>query len=231
MDTRYVLLWLEGPLQSWGFDSRFSRRDTLLFPTKSGVYGILLAAIGASGPQSRMLEDLSSMAQTVIAYRPIRQRDGAPLLEDFHMVGSGYDDKDAWQRLLIPKTADGKPAVGGGAKLTYRYYLQDMTFAVIQEIPGDYVDEVISGLSNPVFPLYLGRKSCVPTEFILQGVFTDIPSASEKAETLATEKEKTAVFHVRDGEYEGEVMVVNDVPLQFGGRKVYRDRTITVLET
>ena len=46
MSTSYLLLWLEAPLQSWGADSKFGRRDTLNFPTKSGVTGLLLCALG-----------------------------------------------------------------------------------------------------------------------------------------------------------------------------------------
>ncbi len=36
-----LLLWLEAPLQSWGADSRFGRRATLPFPTRSGVLGLV----------------------------------------------------------------------------------------------------------------------------------------------------------------------------------------------
>ena len=37
----YLLLWLEGPLQSWGADSKYYNRTTLPFPTKSGILGLL----------------------------------------------------------------------------------------------------------------------------------------------------------------------------------------------
>ena len=47
----FLLLWLEAPLQSWGVDSKFGRRDSIHFPTKSGVTGLLLCALGASGEQ------------------------------------------------------------------------------------------------------------------------------------------------------------------------------------
>ena len=47
----YLLLWLEGPLQAWGYDSKFGRRDTLPFPTKSGLLGLLCCARGAGGPE------------------------------------------------------------------------------------------------------------------------------------------------------------------------------------
>ena len=146
MNSKYVLLWLEAPLQSWGSDSKFGRRDTLAFPTKSGVLGLVLCAMGASGPQNELLAKLNLGSIPVASYvRSKPRKDGnpriklsrEPLLRDFHMVGSGYDDKDIWQKLLIPKTSEGKPAVGGGSKMTYRYYLQDACFAAVLEVPAD----------------------------------------------------------------------------------------------
>ncbi|HQB07934.1 MAG TPA: type I-E CRISPR-associated protein Cas5/CasD, partial [Rectinema sp.] len=64
MDLHYLLLWLEAPLQSWGFDSKFNRRDTLAFPTRSGILGLLLCAMGAQGEQRELLEKLSLFSQT-----------------------------------------------------------------------------------------------------------------------------------------------------------------------
>ena len=126
MDTRWMLLWFEAPLQSWGADSKFSRRDTLEFPTKSGVLGLVLCAMGASGEQKELLARFSNLKQTVLSFRYDRES----LLHDFQMIGSGYDSNDPWLSMLIPKTGAGKSAVGGGTKLTHRYYLQNAIFAV-----------------------------------------------------------------------------------------------------
>ena len=41
-----LLLRLAGPLQSWGVKSRFTVRATELAPTKSGIIGMLAAAVG-----------------------------------------------------------------------------------------------------------------------------------------------------------------------------------------
>ena len=41
-----LLLRLAGPMQSWGVESRFTVRDTGLEPSKSGVVGLLCAALG-----------------------------------------------------------------------------------------------------------------------------------------------------------------------------------------
>ncbi|NOQ36534.1 MAG: type I-E CRISPR-associated protein Cas5/CasD [Methylococcaceae bacterium] len=238
MSTRYLLLWLESPLQSWGHDSKFGRRDTLNFPTKSGVLGMVCCALGAGGEQKELLAEFAPLQQTVLSFVRTRKKsedervklDREPLLRDFQMVGSGYDDKDPWQSLLIPKTAEGKKAVGGGAKLTYRYYLQDAYFAVVLEVPNDKSEKIAKALQAPAWDLYLGRKSCVPTDFIFRECFDSEDEAIKAAQVIATEKSLLEDFRVLDGEYEGdEVFSLNDVPVCFGEHKVYRDRRVTVV--
>jgi len=233
MANPYCLLWLEAPLQSWGFDSRFGRRDTLGFPTKSGVLGLVCCALGAGGAQRELLAEFSELDMRVAAFtrcdhngRPVPVE---PLLCDFHMVGSGYDMKDPWQNLMIPKTAQGKKAVGGGTKMTFRYYIQDMAFAVALQVPESRVKAIGRYLQNPVWDLYLGRKACVPTEFIFQGVFNNRSSAMEEAGRIAALKSRMLIFQVLQGEFDGDVMTLNDVPVQFGKHKVYRDRRVTIV--
>ena len=236
MPDPILLLWLEAPMQSWGFDSRFSRRDTLDFPTRSGVLGLLCCAMGAGGEQCDWLEKMSSYSQTVLAYGRKRadgtDQEKLPRLMDFQMVGSGYDDKDIWQNLLIPKTSDQKKAVGGGTKLTYRYYLQDACFAVLLEVPHDQAERLAHALQHPVWDLYLGRKNCVPTDLIYRGIFRSAEDARQAASKIAEEKDRIIVFEVMDGaflELNGEILSLNDVPVRFGYRKQYRDRQVTVI--
>ena len=233
MSDPYLLLWLEAPLQSWGHDSKFGRRDSLDFPTKSGVYGLLCCALGAGGKQTEWLARWADRDMQVQAYLPADKQGKPlprqPLMRDFHMVGSGYDDQDPWQNLLIPKTSEGKKAVGGGTKMTYRYYLQDMAFAVALQGPQQELAELELALQNPVWDLFLGRKNCVPTEFIAQGIHPDACSAMNRAGQLAESKSRIPVFQVLQGEHDGEVLTLNDVPLQFGEHKLYRDRRVTIL--
>ena len=233
MATRYLLLWLEAPLQSWGHDSKFGRRDTLNFPTKSGVMGLVCCALGQGGQQREFLAQFAPLKQTVFSFvrknHKAEKRDREPLLRDFHMVGSGYDDKDPWATLLIPKTAEGKKAVGGGAKMTYRYYLQDAFFAVVLETPSHLVDSIAQALQAPVWDLCLGRKFCVPTDLVYRGVFDSEEDAIACAKRIADDKNLLEDFHVFDGQHDGEALTLNDVPLQFGERKLYRDRRVTVI--
>jgi CRISPR system Cascade subunit CasD len=83
--------------------------------------------------------------------------------------------------------------------------------------------------------LYLGRKNCVPTEFIYQGVFDVLEAAEHQANHLANTKNRTISFRVYEGDCSealgGELLSLNDVPVQFGERKIYRDRRVTVVSS
>ena len=145
------------------------------------------------------------------------------------MVGSGYDDKDPWASLLIPKTSEGKKAVGGGAKMTYRYYLQDAAFAVLLEVPETRAASIIEALKSPTWDVYLGRKNCVPTDFIYRDQFINEDAGIKAALDIAKQKNLLKDFSVLPGEHEGELLTLMDVPIQFGEHKLYRDRQVTVV--
>lgn len=240
MRTRFLLLWLEAPLQSWGSDSKFGRRDTLNFPTKSGITGLLLCALGISGEQKELLAQMAPLKQTIISFTHVskdsegrlQKKDREPLLRDFHMVGSGYDETNPWENLMIPKKRDGKSPVGAGTKMTYRYYLQDAKFAVVIEVPMELSVQFAKALQNPVYNLFLGRKNCIPSDFICRGTFNSEEDTLQKAEEIALDKGLKKDFSVVDGEFsdKGIVMTVNDIPIQFGESKRYRDRRVTVIQ-
>lgn len=113
--------------------------------------------------------------------------------------------------------------------MTYREYLQSAYFAVIQEVATSRVSEFSEALTNPVFDLYLGRKNCVPTDFIFKGVYPSEEAAREAASLLAQEKGLKKMFEILEGEHDGEVLVLNDVPEQFGQFKKYHERSVTVV--
>lgn len=54
-----LLLRLSGPLQSWGSDSLYDNRNTDYYPTKSGVIGLIAAALGLKREDS--LEKLNTL--------------------------------------------------------------------------------------------------------------------------------------------------------------------------
>lgn len=230
MSDQYLALWLEGPLQSWGSESLFSRRDTLSFPTLSGVMGIICSSMGRGGEEVELLADFADCFWLATSFEKVSTANHAiPVsrMEDFHMVGSGYDDSDKWQKLSIPKTVDGKPAVGGGAKMTFRYYLENAAFGVVLGIKDRWADEVKKAMASPIWSQFLGRKNCVPSEFIYQGLYASVDAAQEKLRTLAQMKsriEKISVTSQTD--HADEILQIKDVPVQFGKNKIYRSRKV-----
>lgn len=230
-----LLLWLEAPLQSWGYDSRYNRRDTLTFPTRSGILGLLCCAMGRGGEQKKWLETMRPYGQTILSFPRCYKNSVKiqPLLRDFHMVGSAYDKNDTWQDMLIPKKSDGGRPVGSGAILTHRYYIQDMAFACLLEIPDDLAGEIRIGLETPVWQIYLGRKNCIPTAPVYRGFWDSEKEAEDEAMKLAKEfgrRLSTKILHGEHHDEDGEVIILNDVPLSFGLYKRYTDRKVTIID-
>ncbi|WP_329453209.1 type I-E CRISPR-associated protein Cas5/CasD (plasmid) [Streptomyces sp. NBC_01724] len=157
-----LLLRLTGPLQSWGLHSHFNERDTAAFPTRSGVVGLLAAALGRQ--RSEPIDDLAHLSLTVRTDRP------GVLLRDLHTVGGGLPAK------ATVTTAQGKKRPGDTSTLlTHRTYLADAAFTVALTAPGGHSDAVTllarcaDALRHPRWPLYLGRRSCPPEGPLLLG--------------------------------------------------------------
>jgi CRISPR system Cascade subunit CasD len=165
-DTAYLALILDAPLQSWGFSSRFQRRTTELHPTKSGVIGLISAAMGlakASPEEGEWLPRLSGLRMTSIAL----PRSDFRRLEDFHTTGGGYDKKT--QPQFIPRKASGGPS--DNPTVSRRQYLLEARFGVI--LGGDrlVLERAATALEDPIWGVWFGRKSCIPAEPILRGMF------------------------------------------------------------
>ncbi len=146
MSNKHVLLLrLSGPLQAWGVESRFAVRDTLREPSKSGVVGLVCAALGRTRDQP--IADLAALRMGVRA-----DQEGG-ILRDYHVAGVGGYYKasgDVERRNVIPGN---------------RYYLTDARFLVAME--GEdlaLLAHVHEALRDPRWPLFLGRKACPPGE-------------------------------------------------------------------
>lgn len=150
-----LVLRLAGPLQSWGLTGQFIERDTAPHPSKSGVIGLLAAALGRE--RGADLTDLVALRFGVRVDRP------GVLLRDFHTV-SHHDGTPL-------KSADGKLTKANTTKTTNRYYLSDAVFLV--GLAGDDAAKLAAlsaALRRPVFAPFLGRKSCPPVGQLDLGV-------------------------------------------------------------
>jgi CRISPR system Cascade subunit CasD len=167
MSANTLFLRLEGPLQAWGDqESKFVIRRTAEAPTKSGVIGMLCAALGVSRPQAagEWLPKLSALRMGV--------RIDTPGLRwwDYHTVGAG----------MQMRIAEGEGKTKPGAMLTRREYLCDASFLVALQGEPALIADLEAALGKPKWTLYLGRKSCPPSRPMLEypaGAFPDLLSA------------------------------------------------------
>src|SRR3989338_4528918 len=155
------LLRLVGPMQSWGTTSRFDQRDTGKEPSKSGVVGLLAAALGIDREKRTDLKPLIKLSMGVR-----HDRSGVPK-RDYQTAGCAAND-------TIIK-ADGTQSKDG--VVSDRFYLADAAFLVGLE--GDdraFLAKCDAALRDPVWPSALGRKSYVPSEPIwLENGLQDAP--------------------------------------------------------
>lgn len=136
-----LLLRLAGPMQSWGTTSRFDERDSQLEPSKSGVLGLICAALGRDRAES--VDDLACLRMAVRV-----DREGL-LMRDY-------------QTATGVMTAAGK-SEPNRTVVSPRYYLSDAAFLVgLEGDDGELLARIQAALRAPVWPLALGRKAFVP---------------------------------------------------------------------
>ena len=184
-----LLLRLAAPLQAWGSGSKFNIRYTEREPTKSGVIGMIAAAMGIQrNADQKQLEPLCDLRFGVRV-----EREGT-LLKDFHMVHEYKNGKE------------------NDSHLTERYYLSDAVFlAALESDSIEFLDSIVKALNNPVYPLFLGRRSCPPTFPIVIGI-----NDESLIESLKTAEPLTNNYSRRRIVYEADSgTVVQDVPVSF----------------
>lgn len=144
-----LLLRLEGPMQSWGTTSRFDQRDTGKEPSKSGVIGLLAAALGYDRKDWENVEPLTRLRMGV---RHDRQ---GIFKRDYQTAGCASSNE------II--RANGKLSEEG--VVSERFYLSDACFLVgFEGSDHGLLERAHNALRNPKWPLALGRKSYVASE-------------------------------------------------------------------
>ncbi|MDD6268484.1 MAG: type I-E CRISPR-associated protein Cas5/CasD [Oscillospiraceae bacterium] len=195
-----LLLRLAAPLQAWGSSSKFNIRTTEREPTKSGVIGMIAAALGIKRNDDP--EKLVPLSELRFGVRVERE---GKLLKDFHMVYTGS---------LSDKARRHTKSDSKNMHLTERYYLSDAVFLVALESDNKcLLNRIAEALEKPVFPLFLGRRSCPPTLPVVLGMRDDDLLTVLRNEESLTEKNnssKRIIYEVHNGG-----SVVKDVPLSF----------------
>ena len=128
-------------MQSWGTQSRLDVRRTDLEPSKSGIVGLLCAALGRD--RQDPIEDLAGLRMGVRADKEgVLRYDYQTAQNVFKASGKGTENVQSW-----------------------RYYLADATFLVgLWGSDLVLLERIHQSLLNPRWTLFLGRKGYLPSQ-------------------------------------------------------------------
>ena len=221
-----LLLRLSAPMQSWGVMSRFSRRDTGKEPSKSGVIGLLCAALGVSREEANTDNPLfAELVKLKMGVRVLRE---GILQSDYH-------------------TAQNIAKADGGTKdteLSTRFYLADADFIVgLASDDLEILETAQRALQQPKWQLFLGRKAFAPAlpVYFSEGVLT----VEESLEIFLRGEEIGVILEKYEGQFarkrfddlQSQRLIIEDaesgtetrqdVPLSFAARHFTNRRVRT----
>jgi CRISPR system Cascade subunit CasD len=182
MPLASLALCFDAPMQSWGQRSRFVVRDTAAEPTKSGVVGLLAAALGIARDDDAAIAELAQLRMGVRV-----DREGT-VERDYHTVQN------------VPDT-EGKHNRGVES---WRYYLADALFLTVIEGQETELRRLHQALANPRWPLYLGRRAFLPARSIVGSGDQPATIRSPIEEVLATYPWLENQPHIRSDAERGE---------------------------
>lgn len=164
-DRQSLAILLDAPLQSWGVNSRFQQRGTENHPSKSALLGMLAAAMGIDKHAPGEREALAPLAALALTTYRVPRSDMPNQrlfrrLTDFHTVGGGYDRADPGQKRNISRKASGGMST---TVVTRREYLLEARFIAVFEGKKELLEKIAASLLNPVWGVWLGRKTCLPS--------------------------------------------------------------------
>jgi len=147
----YLILKLEGVLQSWGTHTYEDYRPSNMFPTLSGVLGLLAACLGIERKDWQRLQALDRSIELAVRVDQVMlgARRLMPVkITDFHTVMDAHK-------------VDGK--VNKYPVVSRREYLCDAKFTLAIRAtarPCITLDELEAAVKKPRYTPFLGRRAC-----------------------------------------------------------------------
>lgn len=216
---RFLILRLDGPMQAWGTHTYEDFRPSNLFPTRSGLLGLLGACLGIDRQDRAELERLAASVEFAVRVdrEALRPEVMAPAprsavkLPDFHTV-------------LAARKVDG--SVNKNPVVSRREYLFDAAFTVAvgeRATASISLDAIAEALRRPRFTPVLGRRSCPITRPLLEAGPLD---AADAKAALAGVLPTDGVTYTEGDLVSDQPMQIRDVPLhgrhrQFGTRRIH----------
>jgi CRISPR system Cascade subunit CasD len=150
----YLVFRLYGPMASWGVPAVGGDRATAIAPTRSALLGLLGAAMGITRDNAAKLEELQ---QSVLF--GVKQCVPSSILRDYHSAQVPSKKRGVTHLTRKSELSEAKL----NTVLSSRDYRCDGVWIVAVWLRVNSQVSLLAlkeALVKPVYPLYLGRKSC-----------------------------------------------------------------------
>ncbi len=215
--SNFLILRLEGPMQAWGTHTFEDFRPSSLYPTRSGLLGLLGACLGLERGDSEGQARLAASVEFTVRV-------------DDRLVRPGVDKSVAKPGIKLPDfhtVMDARKVDGSRNKfpvVSRREYLYDAAFTVaIGSRSGGLfsLEQIVDALHRPYYTPSLGRRSCPSTRPLLE---RQIEAADARAALQSALPIGGLIYS--EAEVSGQPMRMRDVPMhgkkrQFATRLVY----------
>jgi CRISPR system Cascade subunit CasD len=217
--ARFLVVRLDGPMQAWGTHTFEDQRSSNLFPTRSGLLGLLAACLGidrGDGAASQRLAEsvvftvrIDDVALSPDGDEPVAR--SAVRIDDYHTV-------------LGARKVDG--SVNPNPVVSRREYLYDAAFTIaVGERPGGPIrlEAVADALQRPIYTPVLGRRSCPIARPLTDGRITE---ASDPKSLFSSVPPHGGPIYAEGDWISEQPIELRDVPMpgrtrRFATRRVY----------
>lgn len=222
--ARFLIIHLDGPMQAWGTHTYEDFRPSNLFPTRSGLLGLLGACMGIDREDRDGMEQLAASVEFAVRIDKsvLRMEDDRTSLKSHLKFPDYHTVRDARRANRSPRE--------GETIQSRREYLYDAAFTVAigakrQTI--EMLDRIEPYLRAPRYTPVLGRRSCPIARPLLDA---DAFIEADDAKAALCRVVPTGGLIYTEGELQStQPMQIRDVPLhgkhrQFGTRRIYVHR-------
>ena len=216
--SKFLILRLDGPMQAWGTHTFEDFRPSNLYPTHSGLLGLLGACLGIERSDLAGQTQLAASVEFTVRVDSQILRPGV----DGPVAKSGIKLAD-FHTVMDARKVDG--SANKFPVVSRREYLFDAAFTVaVGSRPNATVglDRIADALRRPVYTPTLGRRSCPLTRPLLEGQPIEATSARDALAQIAL----TGGLIYSEAEKSEQPVRVRDVPMhgktrQFATRLAY----------
>ena len=182
---RWIRLQLRAPLAAFGGEMIDAHGVIRNFPAQSMLTGLLANALGW---KRSMREEHQSLQERIVFGALWEQEVGLSRMMDYQTAQLGKNDQ-AWTTHGIPAGRAGGHATYAGAHQRWRDYHTDLRVAVVLRLEPTSttptLEDLATALDHPARPLFIGRKSCLPSGPIFAGWVEEATDARDALQEVA----------------------------------------------